>query len=131
LSNKVTLCNPPCQAVVARFHSVASFIVAFALHLYLPPNIGLGLYLAIVQLLVMYLHMTLTRPVDQVAPRHDLSSHCLEILGGGKFTRTLFIGIFFSSPVALEATMHFYLGLPNLRSPVSVVGIATGYWLDD
>jgi hypothetical protein len=131
-SNKATLCHTPCQAVVPRFQSVAGFIVAVSLHLYLPSNVGLGRYFAIVQLLVIYLHVTLTRPVDRVAPRHDFSSHCLEIWGGAKPTCTLFIGTFFSfSPVALVATMHFYLGLHSLRSRVSVVGIATGYGLDD
>jgi hypothetical protein len=78
----------------------------------------------------MYLHMTLTRSADRVAPRHDLTSHCLQTWGGGEPICNLFIGsFFFFSHVALEATVHFYLDVPILRSRVSVVGIATGYEL--
>lgn len=81
LGNRATLGHPPCQALEAPFHSVAGFIASIALHLYLPPDVDLCLYLVIVQLLAMYLHMTLARPVDCVALRHNLGSHCLEILG--------------------------------------------------
>jgi hypothetical protein len=50
-----------------RFHSVIiGFIVAVALHPYLPHSVDPGLHLAIVQLLAMYLHKTLTSPVEIV-----------------------------------------------------------------
>jgi hypothetical protein len=83
LGNRATLGHPTCQALIAPLHSVAGFTVAVALHLYLPPGVDLGLYLVLVQLLVMYLHITLAMPVNRVALTHDLGSHCHEIFGEG------------------------------------------------
>jgi hypothetical protein len=52
LGNRATLAHFPCQALIQRFHSVAGFIAAVVLHLYLPPGVDLSLYLVTVQLLV-------------------------------------------------------------------------------
>jgi hypothetical protein len=46
LGNRTTLGHPLCQAVVACFHSVTSFIVTITLHLHLPCSVDLDLYLA-------------------------------------------------------------------------------------
>jgi hypothetical protein len=64
---------------VGCFHSLAGFIVAFALHLHLLLGVNLGLCLATVQRLSVYLHMTLTRPVDRDYSKRELDSPCLEI----------------------------------------------------
>jgi hypothetical protein len=79
--NRTTVGHSTCHAVAAILYFVAAFTVAFALHIYLPPGVNLGLYFAIVHLLLIYLHIPPTRLVARDALRHALGSPCLEIWG--------------------------------------------------